>query len=277
MPDRTTTLASTVIATVLAGTGLMSAMCAPARAAEDCLREPKHEASAGGHWYYRVDRQNHRKCWYLADEGYKTDQHPSAKPLRSARKNSEPAAERIPQANADARAELPALRYSEPPDQPNVSEKPDVEAFTEGPPRSAPEDPVPPPGNVLLNSARPGEGEPATASAVEDALADAAPEALPTVASREPAAQLPADETPIGPFRLTVSLLLMGMGLAAVTAAVVFRRSGAVAARRNDAPFPMQDAAAEPEESFEERASLALSRDVPLFLVHGQPGPDQWA
>lgn len=35
-------------------------------AATDCLSEPGHQAPSGGHWYYRLDRVSHRKCWYLA-------------------------------------------------------------------------------------------------------------------------------------------------------------------------------------------------------------------
>jgi hypothetical protein len=34
-----------------------------ARAADTCLTRPDLRA-AGGHWYYRVDRVNHRHCWY---------------------------------------------------------------------------------------------------------------------------------------------------------------------------------------------------------------------
>jgi hypothetical protein len=278
MPNRTTTFTSTVFATVLAGTGLMSAGCAPARAADDCLSGPNHATSAGGHWYYRVDRQSHRKCWYLADQGQKTEQVRSAKPVLSAKTNSQRAAERIPQPNADARAELPplpALPYIEPPDQPNVSEKPDAQPFTDAPPRSVPEDPVPPAGNVLLNAAPPGDSEPGTMNAVKDAATEAAPEALPAAANREPVAQLPADETAMSTFRLTLSLLLMATGLAAVTAAMIFKRS----ARRDDVPFHIGNTAGEPEEAFaemtsEEMASLALTHDVPLFLVHGRSGPN---
>jgi hypothetical protein len=271
MSNRTTTLtstvfASTVFATVLAGTGLMSAGSAPARAADDCLSAPKHETSAGGHWYYRVDRQSQRKCWYLADQGHKTGPLAAAKPVASTKTNSQRAAERIPLTNADARAELPALTYT---DQPDVSAKPGVEPLPDAPLRSAPEEPVLPPGNVLLNSAAAGDSEPATTNAVQDAATDAAPEALPTAAGHEPA---------ISPFRLTLSLLLVMMGLGAVMAAVVFKkRSDPVPARRDDVAFHMRDPAGEPEEAFEERTSLALNQDIPLFLVRGRLGPDQRA
>jgi hypothetical protein len=284
MHNRTTTLTSTstVFAAVLAGTGLMSTGGTPARAADDCLSGPKHQTSAGGHWYYRLDRQNRRKCWYLADEGQKIDRVPAAKPQPSVRKNAQQATETIRQSNADARAEfadeVPAPRYTEQPQIPSASAKPDAEPFTDGPPKSAPEDPVPPGGNALSNSAPAGDGEPATTNAMtnpmESASADAAPEALPTAANEEPTAQLPEDETAMSTLRLTLSLLLMAMGLAAVTAGVIFKRSNSEPAGDDDVPFRMPDTAGEPEEAFEERASLALTRDVPLFLVRGQPGSD---
>ena len=280
MHNRTTTLTSTstVFAAVLAGTGLMSDGGAPARAADDCLSGPKHQTSAGGHWYYRFDRQNRRKCWYLADEGQKTDRVPAAKPQASVRKNAQQATERIQQSNADARAELadevPAPRYTEQPQVPSASAKPDAEPLTDGPPKSAPEDPVPPGGNAVLNSAPPGDGEAATTNAMESASADAAPEALPTAANEEPSARLPEDETAMSTLRLTLSLLLMAMGLAAVTAGVIFKRSNSEPAGDDDVAFRMPNTAGEPEEAFEERASLALTRDVPLFLVRGQSGSD---
>jgi hypothetical protein len=313
MADRTTTLTSTVLATVLTGTGLMSAGYAPARAADDCLRAP-NQTSAGGHWYYRIDRQSQRKCWYLADEGDKTDQVPSAKAPPSAKKivrNTQRATEKIQRSNADARAELPPLTHTDPPGHANAPETPYAEPFMDGPRRTAPEAPVPPGGNALLNSAPPGDSEPATTNAVKDTSTDSAkvvtadavkdvspdaaakdvsaeaaaqdastgavPEALPTAANHEPVVQLPADETAISPFRLMLSLLLVATGLAAVMAGVIFRRSDRVSARRDDVPFHMRNTDGEPEEALEEMASLALTEDVPLFLVNGRPGPDQWS
>jgi len=36
-----------------------------AGAAEQCLSAPNHQPSDRGHWYYRIDRTNHRNCWYV--------------------------------------------------------------------------------------------------------------------------------------------------------------------------------------------------------------------
>ncbi|HXW23736.1 MAG TPA: hypothetical protein VEK73_03230 [Xanthobacteraceae bacterium] len=40
-----------------------------ARAGDDCLAAPNAGAPPGNHWYYRLDRASHRKCWYLGAEG----------------------------------------------------------------------------------------------------------------------------------------------------------------------------------------------------------------
>jgi hypothetical protein len=274
MLSRTTTLTSAAFATVLAGAGLMSAGCTPARAADDCLSSPNRGTPAGGHWRYRLDRQSQRKCWYLAAGDRNTDQVPSAKPDRSATKDSQQAIERIQQSSADARAELPALKYTEPAKQPSALEQTYAEPFADGPLRRAPADPVPPGENTLSDSAPPVESAPAAPKIVEDAVTDPEPEASPTVAPHEAAAQVPADDTTVGAFRLTLALLLMGAGLAGVTAPAILKRFGALPARRNDGAFGMRNTAAAPDEALEERASLALSQDVPLFLVRGRVGPD---
>jgi hypothetical protein len=41
-------------------------------AAGTCIQEPNLNAGQGRHWYYRVDRINHRKCWYVMETGPKT-------------------------------------------------------------------------------------------------------------------------------------------------------------------------------------------------------------
>ena len=33
--------------------------------AEDCLAGPNAQSPQGSHWYYRIYRATHRKCWYL--------------------------------------------------------------------------------------------------------------------------------------------------------------------------------------------------------------------
>jgi hypothetical protein len=51
-----------VAAAALAAPALPSA----SRAAGDCLAAPSGQSPTGQHWFYRIDRGNGRKCWYLA-------------------------------------------------------------------------------------------------------------------------------------------------------------------------------------------------------------------
>ena len=38
-----------------------------ALAASDCIEEPNRQAPPGGHWFYRSDSVNNRKCWHLVE------------------------------------------------------------------------------------------------------------------------------------------------------------------------------------------------------------------
>jgi hypothetical protein len=40
-----------------------------ALASGGCVMQPNRQLAQGGHWYYRVDRVNYRKCWYLVEPG----------------------------------------------------------------------------------------------------------------------------------------------------------------------------------------------------------------
>jgi hypothetical protein len=53
---------SAVVASLLAASALSTHRAA---LAATCLTEPNHQNGQGGHWYYRVDRVNHRNCWYV--------------------------------------------------------------------------------------------------------------------------------------------------------------------------------------------------------------------
>src|SRR5258707_109855 len=50
MPNRTKTAASPIFAAFLASVFSTAIACAAARAADDCLSEPKHQTPPGGHW-----------------------------------------------------------------------------------------------------------------------------------------------------------------------------------------------------------------------------------
>jgi hypothetical protein len=53
-------------------------------AAGKCTEGPK----AGGHWDYRVDPLNHRKCWYVTDIGLKTHEGAPLQPSPTSTPNS---------------------------------------------------------------------------------------------------------------------------------------------------------------------------------------------
>lgn len=40
-----------------------------AYAADGCVARPNLQSPPGSHWYYRVDRASHRRCWYLGAGG----------------------------------------------------------------------------------------------------------------------------------------------------------------------------------------------------------------
>jgi hypothetical protein len=92
-------IASIVKATLLVGAGLfipgLSGL--PAGAAAECLLAPSGLSPQGQHWYYRFDRINQRKCWYLraptqavrrAEPNVTPSVEPPAEPLPVLRKES---------------------------------------------------------------------------------------------------------------------------------------------------------------------------------------------
>jgi hypothetical protein len=51
----------------LFATAIMLGTDHAALAADDCLAGPSRPPAPGGHWYYRLDHVNNRKCWYLVE------------------------------------------------------------------------------------------------------------------------------------------------------------------------------------------------------------------
>jgi hypothetical protein len=69
---------------------LAIACAAPASAisaapAQECLAAPKGQAPQGNHWFYRLDRATHRKCWYLGAQGARRHRPSLAHAVASAR------------------------------------------------------------------------------------------------------------------------------------------------------------------------------------------------
>jgi hypothetical protein len=52
--------------------------------AVSCLERPDHAPTAGGHWYYHLDRANDRKCWYLAEPTASPPEAPALQPPQQA-------------------------------------------------------------------------------------------------------------------------------------------------------------------------------------------------
>jgi hypothetical protein len=58
-----------VVAVSLVALAGVSLNPADARAEANCLAAPGAQAPAGRHWFYRIDRPQQRKCWYLRAQG----------------------------------------------------------------------------------------------------------------------------------------------------------------------------------------------------------------
>ena len=84
MSSRIKTAPSLLVAAFLASVVSTATPCVAARVANDCLSGPKLQAPPGGHWYYRIDRPNNRKCWFVGEEGQSAAivRHPKAACIR---------------------------------------------------------------------------------------------------------------------------------------------------------------------------------------------------
>jgi hypothetical protein len=227
MPNRTKTAASPIFAAFLASVFSTAIACAAARAADDCPSEPKHQAPPGGHWYYRIDGPNHRKCWFLGDEGQKVSQAGSPRPSSPLPLPRRTAATIQPSV-ADAHAELPkATTPTEPPQWFGPTGM-NLEKITELVPDASPSETLSPP------SARDPEGETRVMNnGVIDGQSrtESRTELLPRATDREPAAELSAEETTAGPW---LALLLIALGLSTIAGSLIFKLSATVQAGRRD-------------------------------------------
>ncbi|MCA6107382.1 hypothetical protein [Bradyrhizobium cenepequi] len=225
MSKRTAKFVSALFATVLAGASLTASAENGAetvdntKTADNCLSAPKGPTPTGGHWYYRLDRANKRKCWYVRQE---TDKAPKA---ASAQQESPPPAETAtppqPAASmspsvADARAELTSP-------QADTKQKP-TSAFDNAPST------VSSPGSGSLVSARwLDQSSMASPGGTKVAATDTAasppdePEAAP---QSPPAAAAPAHSTAEKPSTSTQTLLFIMAGtlaLAGLVGGLIFR------------------------------------------------------
>ena len=117
MSNRINTVPSLAVVAFLASVVSTAIASIAARAADNCLNEPRLHTPPGAHWYYRIDPPNHRKCWFLGDEGQKVGHAGSP---RAAASSPFPlprqTAAAIQPPLADAHAELPIVTTpAEPP------------------------------------------------------------------------------------------------------------------------------------------------------------------
>src|SRR5262249_9358927 len=158
----------------------------------------KHQTPPGAHWYYRIDRPNHRKCWFLGDEGQKVSQAGSPRPSASSpsplqRQTAAP----IQPSLADAHAELPMVTTpAEPPQRFATTRMLNPEKVTEVVPDASPSKTLSPPStrdpegetNVMSNGVIDGQS-----------TTESRTKLLPGVTDGEPGAELSAEETTAGP------------------------------------------------------------------------------
>jgi hypothetical protein len=204
-----TSSAPIILAIVVAATATASRA---ARAGDDCLAAPNAGAAQGSHWYYRLDRATHRKCWYVGPQGAKVRRAATATPPASARA---PAA---PPSVAPAPVDVPAPA-SAPAPAAAVAAAPDAAFSSRWPDRPNATD-------VIANTPAPDAGQSAAPAArVPDRIAaravtttaePAPPAAQPQQAESPPAV---ADERPSLPAALAgVAVLLAAVGTILVRA-----------------------------------------------------------
>jgi hypothetical protein len=92
-------------------------------AADECVSRPGASAPAGSHWYYRVNRADHRHCWYLGPVGAKVRSQARETASRSpSRSPQRPAETWRTAAPETAPAPAPAAPAAAAPTEPSVPE-----------------------------------------------------------------------------------------------------------------------------------------------------------
>jgi hypothetical protein len=84
-----------------AAAGLMTQATLVEAAPEECRAKPESSAPMHSHWYYRIDRINQRRCWFLSSGDSRTRHTSSLKRRELAGRSTEPEIEE--QSKLDAR------------------------------------------------------------------------------------------------------------------------------------------------------------------------------
>lgn len=260
MQRRTAAFALAVFVGSAAGIGLSAIPGNAAHAADECLSGPKASTPAGGHWYYRIEKGTKRKCWYLADEGGKTNKAASTTVSDSTEPDPPPAKSKVTKPSvANARAELTATSDDQQalaettwppmPDRSAAATAPDNQPTRDTAAASTPAtpnaqgwnmasrwpepaavnstDPQTKPVQMASNDAAP----PATAPAPAPVAAPPPVAAAPAPVAEHPALAAQSDDDVLSPFRILLIGLTIALALTAVLGSVLFK---ALANRRRE-------------------------------------------
>jgi hypothetical protein len=176
-------LLSIVLAASLTGGALLIVSNRAARADDTCLSAPKATTPRGSHWYYRVEAETKRHCWYLGEERGKTAQA-KAKPS-----SAEPSPNKPAQTSAAA------------PMQPAVSNA--RAEFVDTTSASAPAPAASPPSQDAVSTNDAGQpvdtSKPAVATRWPDPAASVQPPQPPPAAAPKPAPPLSGERNAPSP------------------------------------------------------------------------------
>jgi hypothetical protein len=244
MSNRTAKFASAIFVSLLAGVSHTTLANGAERAPNDCLSGPKGQTSAGGHWYYHIDRATKRHCWYLAEETGR----PSRVAPQSQASQTRPVSPRQPAVTlsfADARAELPLPQTQFEAHNRNdalIPDKPSETTITENSQASQIQETNTQRSVVASRwpeqfstaaAVNPTSTKAEPANSVEPASRSLSPPSLPAtdqIATTEPSSQPPTYSA-----QLQLAALLGGLALAGIAGGAVFRFGSSRGARRRKA------------------------------------------
>jgi hypothetical protein len=113
MTNRIVRFLSCIAVGVFASLPFATIPLSAAGAADECRISPKGAASAGQHWYYRIERGTKRHCWFLREEAETSARAAASASTRRAAPAATATSETtLTRADADAHAEMPSPQTS---------------------------------------------------------------------------------------------------------------------------------------------------------------------
>lgn len=228
MGNRPAKFISAVIASIIAGSLSAESQSVPG-GASDCLASPKGAAPQGQHWFYRIERDSKRKCWYLRGADAKTTRTTQVADAEAPAPTADTPAPRPVQ---DARAEFvqqqhpaPVRNVTEAPAAPTAAATPPQPAASDNGDQATVETPWPDPSSVVAPAARPVPMPPPK-------LADARPVSKPrptataSTSTLTPASADISSDKPTGSLQMLLLVIGGALALAGLLASVVYRVAG---------------------------------------------------